>query len=420
MKVMLFSFVLDAQLGFEAGVVRLIAKLAQLGIVEEKKGALPTRKAYNDACAKLPVPIIRQMFRKSHEDEYEANGRTFHGLKVLIPDGTKISMTSTQETKEKYGEGQGHYVQTQALGFYELTTGTFEDFRLEHSKTAERAIALDHMRSNKTRSLYLADAGYNGMAFCAICIEKQHDLLMQLKNCALVRKFLKTKRRSANVEVKLTKNHLKNYPDHQHLLGKSITMRLVRTRGTSKLKSQALITTLIDSKTFSWQELTKLYLQRYTVELAFRHLKTKIRIEKIRKQKLHRIEQLMSAAIALYNISAVLRNRIRKPDLLPVKAGTKLHCFTLCIELVDVFFQAALHRVYGIKKRMDLCLRAIRGCWFIYKPWRAEPRICRTPPSEFSVYKGAKVLEEVQKAEFLRVEYEILAQQYGQKAPADA
>ena len=161
-------------------------------------------------------------------------------------------------------------------------------------------------------------------------------------------------------------------------------------------------------------------MQRYTVELAFRHLKTKINIEKIRKQKLLRIEQLMASAIALFNISAVLRNRIRKPDILPAKAGVKLHCFTLCIELVHVFFQAALHRTHGIKKQMDLCLRAIRGCWFIYKPWRSEPRICHTPPSEFSVQKGAVMLAEVQKTEFLRVEYEILAQAYGQKDPKGA
>ena len=248
----LFSLVLDAQLGFEAGVVRLIARMSQLGIVQEKNGTLPTRKSYNDACANLPVPIISELFRKSHDDEYKANGRTFHGLKVLIPDGTKISMSSTQETKEKYGEGQGHYAQTQAVGFYELSTGTFEDFRFEHSKTAERPIALQHMDSNMTRCLYLADAGYNGMAFFAICIEKQHDLLMQLKNCALARNFLKTKKRSANYEIKLTQVHLKNYPEHQHLLGKNISVRLVRTRGTSKLRSQVLITTLLDGKTFSW------------------------------------------------------------------------------------------------------------------------------------------------------------------------
>ena len=417
---MLFSFVLDAQQGFESGVVRLIAKLFELGIVAEKNGALPAKKSYDEACAKLPAPIVRQQFRMSHQNEFKANGQTFHGLKVLIPDGTKISMSSTEETREKYGEGQGHYVQAQALGFFELSTGTFEDFRLEHYKTPERAIAQQHMSLNKDRTLYLADAGYNGMAFIAIGIEKGHELLMQLKSCALMKKMLRSKKRSTVITVKLTKSHLVNYPDHQHLLGKCITVRLIRTRGTSKLRSQVLITTLLDEKTFTWQELTKLYLQRYTVELAFRHLKTKIRIEKIRKRKLQRIEQLLFAAIVLYNLSAMLRNRIRKPSILPEKAGVKLHCFTLCIELIHVFLQNALRPAHGSKKRMNKCLKAIRGCWFIYKPWRAAPRICHTPPSSFSVQKGAEILAENQRADFLNVEYEILARQYGQQTGENA
>lgn len=324
-------------------------------------------------------------------------------------------MPSTQATISKYGAGQGHYAQSQALGFYDLSTGTFEDFKFEHYKTSERSIAQQHMRSNMTRTLYLNDAGYNGMAFIAVCLQEGHETLMQLKNCQLVKRFLKTKKRSAVIEIKLTRTHLANYPDHQHLLGTQINIRLLRTRGTSRLKSQVLITTLRDEALFTWQELTKLYRQRYSVELAFRHLKTTIGIEKIRKRNLQRIEQLLFAAIVLYNLSATLRNRIKRPSLLPPKAGIKLHCFTLCIELVHAFLQSALKPQRGIKKKMDLSLRAIKGCWFRYKPWRAEPRICHTPPSEFSVQKGAVMLTEVETAKFLSVEYEILAQKHGQK-----
>ncbi len=416
----MFSFVLDAQQGFKCGVRRLIAKLFELEIVTENNGSLPARRSYDEACAKLPAEMVHQQLRKSHHSEYETNGRAFHGLKVIIPDGTKVSFADTPETRGKYGEGQGHYVQSQALGFYELSTGTFEDFRFEHYKTPERTIALEHMSSNTTRSLYVTDAGYNGMAFIAIGMDRNHELLMQLKNCALAKKFLKSKKRSAVIDITLTQTHLANYPDFHHLLGKCIQVRLIRTRGTSKLRSQVLITTLVDEVAFGWREVTKLYLQRYCVELAFRHLKTTIGIERIRKRKLLRIEQLLFAAIVLFNLSAALRNRVRRPRLLPEKAGIKLHCFTLCIERVHLFLQAILRPRHGIKKKMDLTLRAIRGCWFIYKPWRAEPRICHTPPSEFSVQKGVAMLSEVEKAKLLRVEYEILALQYGQKEQNNA
>ena len=359
---------------------------------------------------------MHQQLRKSHQSEYETNGCTFHGLKIIIPDGTKVSFADTPETRNKYGEGQGHYVQAQALGFYELSTGTFEDFKFEHIKTSERTIALRHMSSNTTNSLYVADAGYNGMAFIAICLQNKHELLMPLKNCALAKNFRAGKSRSVVVEIKLTKTHLANHLEWKHLLGQIIKVRLIRTRGTSRLRSQVLITTLIDEGDFRWQEVTKLYLQRYTVELAFRHLKTTIGLERIRKRKLLRIEQLRFAAIVLFNLSVALRNRIKRPSILPEKAGVKLPCFTLCIELVHQFLRAILRPQHGIKKQMNLALKAIRGCWFIYKPWRAEPRICHTPPSEFSVQKGTVMSAEIESAKFLSIEYEILAEKYGQKA----
>ncbi|WP_168433253.1 hypothetical protein [Pontiella sulfatireligans] len=73
------------------------------------------------------------------------------------------------------------------------------------------------------------------MAFIAISMDKNHELLMPLKNCALAKKFLKAKKRSAVIGIKLSKIHLANYPGHHHLLGTCIKVRLIRTRGTSKL-----------------------------------------------------------------------------------------------------------------------------------------------------------------------------------------
>lgn len=384
-------------------------------MVTDKKGVLPSRKAYDNACAKLPVEVLVGILSKIHQSEYESTGRLFHGYKVIIPDGTKISLTPTSKTIEKYGERKGHYVQSQALGFFELSTGSFENFIFDNDRMPERSIMQRHMDANTAKTLYLCDAGYNGMAFIAISEENDHKVLMQLKSSALAKRFLKTKKRSAIYQIKLTRSHLRNYSDHQHYLDKVIKVRLIRTRGTSRLESQVLITTLLDEKKYSWQEMTKLYLQRYSIELAFRHLKTTIKIEQIRKQNILKIEQRLYAAIIMFNIAAGIRNRIKRPNILPEKEGVKIHCFTLCIEMAHVFCRAVVRKKYGMKNMMNKCLIAIKNCWFIYKPWRAEPRICHTPPSEFSTQKVAVSLMELEKSEFLKIEYEILGREYGQK-----
>ncbi len=98
LEVILFSFVLDAQQGFTYGVRRLIATLFELEIVKENKGRLPSKTSYNEACAKLSADVVHQQLKKSHHCEYETNGDTFHGLKVLIPDGTMVSLSNTAVT----------------------------------------------------------------------------------------------------------------------------------------------------------------------------------------------------------------------------------------------------------------------------------------------------------------------------------
>lgn len=412
---------LDAQEGFKCGSTQLIAKLYDLQVINaNNKKKLPHHKSFEEACDKIPPEIVHQQLRKSHKVEYTAAGKTYNGLKVIIPDGTMNSMSVNKETEAKYGEGSGHYVQAQAVGFFELSTGTFEDYRLEHSTRAERPIALEHMSNNSTPSLYLCDAGYTGMAFIAVASSHAHQVLIRFKVGALHNRFRKSGKRSEIHEITLDKTHLKNYQDDQYLLGKTLTVRLVKTRGTTKLKSQILITTLLDEKQYTWQELSKLYQQRYTVELAFRHLKMKMRIEHIRKQKVNKIEQSIYSAVTLFNLAATIRNRVRQPTILPPKEGIKMHCFTLCIDFTVKFCRACITAIHGQKAILNRCLKSIRACTFIYKPWRSEPRICHTSPSKFTAQRGGHVQQELEKAEFLEPEFKILCLAYGQKRVQNA
>ena len=94
-----------------------------------------------------------------------------------------VSQPAMRKTIEKYGEGQGHYVQSQALGFFELSSGSFEDFVFENDRVPERSIMRRHMDSNTAKTLYVCDAGYNGMAFIAISEENEGLCFYSLVSC---------------------------------------------------------------------------------------------------------------------------------------------------------------------------------------------------------------------------------------------
>jgi len=240
------------------------------------------------------------------------------------------------------------------------------------------------------------------------------ELLMELKMGKLAQSLRRERKRSAVLTVRLTKAHFKNYPQHKHAIGAVMQIRLIRTKGTSKLRSKVLLTTLLDERRFKWLDLAKIYLQRWTIELAFRHLKSSLRAEHIRKQGLHRIRHLLLAAFILFNLSATIRNRISQPDLFPRKRGIGLPCFEFILELADLFILAAVRPNHGQKTEMRRRLKAIRSCCFLYDPWRTRPRICQFPSSVFTRCKSTEKEAEFAKCEAIRGDMRLLGMKYGQ------
>ena len=86
--------------------------------------------------------------------------------------------------------------------------------------------------------------------------------------------------------------------------------------------------------------------------MAFRHLKTTLQIEHIKKFSLHRILQLTYGCLILYNLASMLRNLVQQPRLFPAREGTKVYCFELAIEFADLFCLAVLYRVRGQLRAM--------------------------------------------------------------------
>ena len=168
---------------------------------------------------------------------------------------------------------------------------------------------------------------------------------------------------------------------------------------------------------YKWLDLAKMYLQRWRIELAFRHLKMTIRIEHIRKSTLHRIRQLLWGAVILYNLSAMIRNKLKCPTLFPAKEKIKIYCFEFIIQQSELFFLAATGCVTRYKEEIRRRRRAMRNCWFLYEPWRVRPKICQFPASVFTRCKSTERKAEFEKCDAIRNDMKILGIQYGQIKP---
>lgn len=422
LNVVLFSLLADAERHFRLGTGRLLQTLWLLNCFPKRRDGPPSKEAYRKACRKLPVALVQEAAWQTHQCARSCADQLYDGLRVKLADGTKIIIPRTPETVKAYGLGSGrtgeaYYPQIHAGRFLDLATGTFADLNFEHGAPAERQIVLEDARRATEPTLYLCDAGYNGMAHVYLLAQTGHHVLMELKMGDLVESFRKSRQRSTRVRITLDRLHLKNYPQHAHLARTTLTVRLVRTCGTSKLRSKVLLTTLLDEQRYRWFDLVRLYVQRWRIELAFRHLKMVLRLEHIRKERLHRIRQLLWAAVMLFNLGGIIRNRLKCPELFPTKAKVKLHCFAFILDQSEPFLLAVIFPRHGQKTDRRRRLRAMRNCWFLYEPWRLRPRICQFPPSVFVRQKATAQKEENEKCEAIREDMRLLGIRYGQIDP---
>lgn len=382
----------------------------------------PSVEAYRKACLKTSITFVEEVARISHTYARTEKDRLYHGMRVIIVDGTKIIVPRTEETIKVFGlssgsTGDAYYPQTHANGFFDLVTGTFRDMVFAPYASSERDFMRIHAQNNEEPTLYIGDAGYNGMAHVYFMRQTGHHLLMELRMGKLAKRFRKSRKRSQLIEITLNRSHLKNYPEYHHLIGKTFVIRLIRTKGTSKLRSKILLTTLIDEETYHWLDLAKLYLQRGRIELAFRHLKVSMRIEHIRKCSLLRIKQLLWGTIILFNLCCIIRNSLKSPTLFPERSHTKMYCFEFIVELADVFFIVAIKHAPGLIKEVKRRLKAMKNCWFLYQPWRIRPRLCQFPPSTLTRQKYTTIIAEYKKCNILKNEMRLLGMKYGQIKP---
>lgn len=418
----LFSLLADASRHFTLGTGRLLQTLWLLNCFPRRRSGPPTEEAYRKACLKLPEELVQEAVRQTHLCARSPSDPLYEGLRVRLTDGTKIIVPRTEETVAAYGLGSGrtgdaYYPQIHAGGFLDLATGTFAAADLDHGVPAERQIVLEDARRIGEPTLYVCDAGHNGMAHVYLLAQTGQHVLMELKMGDLAEQFRRSRQRSRLVRVTLTRIHLQNYPEHAHLEGTTFTVRLVRTYGSGKLRSRVLLTTLLDQRRYRWRDLARLYVQRWRIELAFRHLKTLLRLEHIRKERLQRIRQLLWAAVMLFNLGGIIRNRLRCPELFPPKAKIRIHCFAFILELSEAFFLVVILARHGRKADLRHRLTAMRNCWFLYEPWRVRPRICQFPPSTFVRRKAAAQKEEIEKCEAIREDMRLLGISYGQIDP---
>jgi hypothetical protein len=294
-------------------VAQLIAWLAAQGrrLCSADTGAYCTARERipEEACLQLVQDTGRQL------DEESPREWRWLGRRVLVVDGSNITMPDTAENQAEYPQQPN---QKPGLGFpiarivvvFSLAVGTVLDAaigRYKGKQTGEISLFRTLYRALQEGDVVLADRGFSGWFDIALLKQRGCD--------AVVRKHQMRPTDFRTGERLGSNDHLVTWPKPKRpdwmsqepydSLPEFLTVREVRVLVPQKgfrTKEVIVVTTLLDPEKYPPTEIAQLYRRRWQAELNLRSLKIVLQMDHLRCKTPHRVRNEFYMHLVAYNL----------------------------------------------------------------------------------------------------------------------
>ena len=199
----------------------------------------------------------------------------------------------------------GHYSLARGAGLCDTATGLMLRADIASDARGERDMLVEQLAELKRDDLLVLDRGYPAYWLFALLNQRGHAFCMRLSTSfnAAVKRFVA----SGHTSTIMTIN-----PDqvqHQAFKRREIpvnafSLRLVRVLLPSG-QIEVLATNLLDEAAFPAADFAALYHRRWRIEEAFRHLKSRLKLEQFGGETPLAIQQEFHAAILLHNLATL-------------------------------------------------------------------------------------------------------------------
>jgi hypothetical protein len=386
------SQVIDADQSCRQAVLRLLGWFSAQG----QPRCSSNTGAYCKARQRLPEGVLSRLTRDKGQQVLHHSPATWlwHGLRVLVGDGSTLSMPDTAANQKAYPQSRS---QQPGLGFpimricviFALSVGTVLDAAFSPyagKETGETAMLRTLLYSLKRGDLLLGDRYYANYWIIALALTLGIHVVFRQHQRRKV-DFRRGQRLGKDDHrITWTKPQRPQWMTKvlYHAFPATLTLREVRLRipkGKKRTKEIVIVSTLLDPGRYPKGELQALYRQRWQAELHLRSLKTTLQMDILRCKTPDMVRKEIWAHFLVYNlIRAALAQaaaaHARQPWQISFKGALQaLHAwggFWPCQAAAD----ADAH--------YDALLAAIAEHRVGHRPDRLEPRAVKRRPKSYA------------------------------------
>jgi hypothetical protein len=260
---------------YEEVFAQLVAGLSWVSRWREKY-VLPSSSGLAQARARLGAEPMRVLFQRVAVPlaSLTTQGAWLAGRRLVSIDGTTFDVADSDENDAFFGRPgtakgeRSAFPQARLVGVVECGTHAIIDAELGPCSTSEVELARPLVSRLSAGMLCIADRGFYGFKLWAAAADTGADLLWRMR----------ASQRLDPLEILTDGSYLAKIYDNANFkrAGEGLTVRVVdyQLTGLDGAESYTLITTILDPRVLSAQQLALAYRQRWEIENTLDELKT--------------------------------------------------------------------------------------------------------------------------------------------------
>jgi IS4 transposase len=390
----LFAF-LSQMLSPDKSCTETVARVNAERVGRDLEPISSDNSGYCKARERMPEEFIRGLAVDTGQEIEKNAPESWHWKcrRVKLVDGATITMADTPQNQAEYpqdmhqAEGIG-FPMARLVGIFSLASGCIIDLVIgaSHGKgTGESSLLRQLTHHFQPGEIVLGDAYFASYFFIAMLQSAGVDCVFAA-NASRLRDFRTGERlgkkdhrvfwkKSAIPRNGMSKEIYDKFPDSIQVRELVVTVERPGFRPVTLI----LVTTLLDPKFASKQDLGWLYGQRWYVELSLGAIKTTLKMDHIRGKTPIMVRKEIWTTLLAYNlIRKIICESAYRYDLIPWEISVKG-----TIQHLNAFGALWKHSNQNNKKSLDILLLLISKMRVANRPGRIEPRVMKRRPKKF-------------------------------------
>jgi hypothetical protein len=356
-------------------------------------GQCPARTNVARARARLPVKLWRRLFdlislqSQRLSEQYDK----WKGHRVVLADGTCVSMSDKPELFEAFGtndgyHGKGKYPLARLVTLCLANTMTVIKYALGRYNQAESTMLFSMLDRLRKGDLLVADRHFAAAHFYWYYQQRGVEFLTRVHQCLKVSRVKRIRSYSRNDFIGYL-NINENYRRKDSRLPKRMLVRFIKSniRIRGQRKQIWFVTSLLDNKKYPAKAIVELYGRRWRIETLFRVFKINFSSDILRSQSPDGIrKEIIARLISINIVRAIILEASIEHKVDPQRIS-----FVGALRVIISFSPAlATSSFWQLPQIYQAMLTEIASAIVPERPGRVEPRMVRR---EWKHYPSMKI-----------------------------